>query len=521
MPQSSIRRFWLEALGGIALMGSVTASTAFAQRPIGTGKGATPVKADPIAKKNEHPSPEPKTIAFTFSDAPWETVIRWFAKETNTAFVGTEKPPTGTFNFFPPNDLEGKVKLYTIPEIVDIINDALITKGYIMARQEGTFTLLPADSSPDPSQVPLVSIDDLKHRGKKEVVRIRVALKNTIASEVAAEIKPLLGKFGVVAAMDGLNYLVFIDQVGTLREVVEFLQNLEKSQERNDMISRSLRFIKARDAEETLRKFVGDSPAVPEDAARMKLEGRIIPNQPPVSNANRKVKPLSIAVDERLNTIFVSGPPDTLAKAKKLLEEIDKPEGPPPGTPITPGSPVLMTHNTQPGTAEVMARSLLEIHKPSQSLKIWAFGQSQIMVWASVDDQVLIAKHIRGIIETKSTVTKIIKLRRSDAARMAATLREMHAPAERGGPFIGENERNGIVVKGTPEQVAEIEAYIRLDEEQSSGESPRRTIIKTDSSSALAEALKDLLEQMGYNTKMLTPKLDGAPPKEKASGTPR
>ncbi len=53
-------------------------------------------------------------------DKPWKDVIEWFADVSGLRYTGKETPP-GTFTFNPP-----KAKQYTIPEVVDIINDALL-----------------------------------------------------------------------------------------------------------------------------------------------------------------------------------------------------------------------------------------------------------------------------------------------------------------------------------------------------------------------------------------------------------
>jgi RNA polymerase sigma factor (sigma-70 family) len=68
-------------------------------------------------------------------------------------------------------------------------------------------------------------------------------------------------------------------------------------QEKNGIMTRPIKFIDVRAAADSLSKALNDP-----------------------------LTPLRITFDERTNTIFVQGPPDVLAKAKKLLEEMDKKE---------------------------------------------------------------------------------------------------------------------------------------------------------------------------------------------------
>ena len=259
-------KHWLRAFASIALAVGFCASVAFAHEPL---LFAPPNLA--TNSKDDLPEPKRNKIAFSFTDAPsWETVIEWFAKETKTTFIGAVKPPKGTFTFLSPTSTE---KLYTIPQIVDIINDALTTKGYIMTRHEGTFTLLPLDEEVDPSLIPSVPVDRLDEHGKKEIVRIRIVLKNLRAADAAAEIKPMLCKFAVIAAEEKGNTLVMTDLTTNLRDVVEFLWNLDSSHGHNDWFAFRLRSIQSRGVEEARKKSLLLT-AVMDDAKKRKLSLR-------------------------------------------------------------------------------------------------------------------------------------------------------------------------------------------------------------------------------------------------------
>src|SRR5207245_220467 len=112
---------------------------------------------------------------------PWQKVIEWFSDTTGLAFAGVFKP-TGTFNFTPPK-VNGGVRKYTIPEIVDIINEALeaqaSTQKYVLIRKTQTFTFIPADEKVDPSNAATVSPEDLPKYGRTEIVKVNVRLKGS------------------------------------------------------------------------------------------------------------------------------------------------------------------------------------------------------------------------------------------------------------------------------------------------------------------------------------------------------
>ena len=100
------------------------------------GLGVLPAQADPPAKPELPAKPKEETYTFTFDSKPWTQVIEWFADTTGLAFVGNYKP-AGTFTFIPPK-VNGAVRKYTLPEIVDLLNEALqvnsMTKRYLLVR---------------------------------------------------------------------------------------------------------------------------------------------------------------------------------------------------------------------------------------------------------------------------------------------------------------------------------------------------------------------------------------------------
>ncbi|MCE9530042.1 MAG: hypothetical protein K8T89_02720 [Planctomycetes bacterium] len=476
-------------------------------------------KDEPKKEETKKSEARAKLIAFEFADASWDQVIRWFSKESGLAFVSTVKPPPGTFQFLPPR-VDGKVKQYTITEIIDILNDALISNGHILSRLDGYFTIIPVDEKPDATKVPRVSIEDLQDRGSKEMVQVVVQLKTMNVDDLAPEIRVLMGKFAVVQALSKSNQLILIDQVANIRRVLKDLKELEDQENQNDTYVRVLKSIKARAAEETLIRILGDPREAIKAALAVPMGGNRDPKGPAVPA--QRVRMYSFTADERLNTIHVNGPADIISKAKKILDEIDK------GIPIAVGEPMMKPYPVQPGTAETWAKSLSDIFKPGPSLKIWAIGNSQIMVWAGPQDQADIMKHISGATEVKGDVTKVVSLASLDAAKVAVQLRTMFGDPVKGGPYIGEDERNGIIIKGTTDQVQKVvEALAVLEPPSGSSLGMRRATItvKEGNTANLAEALQRMMLDLGYNAKLIklgfeepaTPKKDLLPePKTKS-----
>jgi|SRR5262245_56451543 len=172
----------------------------------------SPAAAKPAA-------PAEKRIIVQFSSAPWAKVFEWLTDQTGLPVVMNFKP-TGTFSFAPPKGGQG----YTLPEVIDILNEALMQQKCILLRREHSVVVVPAD---EPIEgVPRVRLDELGLRGKTELVSVVYPLKAAAAEEVAREVKKLLGPFGQVVAVQ--NQLVMQDTAGNLMRVVGVLIEIEE-----------------------------------------------------------------------------------------------------------------------------------------------------------------------------------------------------------------------------------------------------------------------------------------------------
>src|SRR5439155_6542602 len=85
--------------------------------------------------------------------------------------------PTGMFSFAPTKEN------YTIPEVIDILNEALAQQKYRLIRRDWSFTVVPSDEPIDLSALPRVTVDELKDRGTTEMVMVAFTLPPTLSAE--------------------------------------------------------------------------------------------------------------------------------------------------------------------------------------------------------------------------------------------------------------------------------------------------------------------------------------------------
>src|SRR5947209_1421443 len=88
------------------------------------GGFAAAATVEPVAGDGE------KTLSFEFRNKPWPDVLEWLAEQSGLEVV-TSQQPTGTVTFIAPKN---KAKKYTIPQVIDILNERLLSQKLLLVR---------------------------------------------------------------------------------------------------------------------------------------------------------------------------------------------------------------------------------------------------------------------------------------------------------------------------------------------------------------------------------------------------
>ncbi len=119
-------------------------------------------RAAEVAAQQKQAKEEQKTYLFEMNNKKWDVVLEWLADQTGRPFISNIRPK-GSINF--------KAKpseKYTIPQIMDIINDALLPQKMILLNRGSSFTIVPTDEKAR-------SLEDLLAQALKNNPDIRVA----------------------------------------------------------------------------------------------------------------------------------------------------------------------------------------------------------------------------------------------------------------------------------------------------------------------------------------------------------
>jgi type II secretory pathway component GspD/PulD (secretin) len=442
-------------------------------------------KAPPVAGKAAE-----KHVTFQMQAAPWKKVFEWLADQTGLPVVANTVP-TGTFTFVPP--ATGKAaRTYTIPEVIDLVNDSLILKQHILVRRPNSLQLVPADERFDAALAPLINPDTMSGRARTEVVHMILPLSGIEAKEALTAVKSLLGPFGQAQPVG--NRLLVRDTVGNLRKVIRLVHELGVAADTGAVgYDYKCSHIKASEARRILDELLGDT------------------------SRTRGGRKFSIAVDQRTNTVHLHGPAERVAQARSILAKIDVADSS--KQPVATDPPILKAHSVPAGHADALARTLQEQYRKSPGVKITAVGGNILLVYAAPDVQFAIARDVMGAMP--AAAIEVIPLTALDAARALETLRAMFSGA-RGSraTLLADTTRNALIVRGSRDQVDEVKSALKaLGETGAPASGVRIITLERGDAATLAEEIQRLLQKMRPNpVSVIAPGAKSAPAAKPPAG---
>ncbi|HVK12028.1 MAG TPA: secretin N-terminal domain-containing protein, partial [Gemmataceae bacterium] len=519
-------RRWVRSFAGAALATGLAGSLAAQDPPklpdppkLDLPKAPEAPKTGTKDVKEDRPAAKERMISFRKSGERWDAVLEWYANESGLSFNSVEPPPTATFTFIPPTDPKTKQpKQYTLAGITDILNEALLAKNYVLIRGTTTFQLWPADKAIDPSLVRRVSLEELKTLAVRDMVQVYLPLKILSAPDQVADVKKMMSKAGEVVSLTGTNTLLMIDMAGTLRRIVEDLQESESDTGgTSEQLTHKCDYVKARDAKAHLETLLrtgdeaggrgGFDPRMAGFDPRMQFDPRMMEGggrDRRGGQSTRGVRPTNIVADDATNTVYVNATADKVGQAKAFLLKYDVP--PHPGAEkVRPGKADWVTHTVPAGSAEAYANAL-NMQYRGTSVRIAALSQNQIMVLGTPDDQLAVIEFVKKGTTQSNPTFEAIAINSMDAGDAVILLKGMFVAPDKGGPIIEKHASgSGIIVKGRPEQIAEVKAAIRagIDGDAASGPgipgggNIRVINLKEGNAAALAEGIRALMEGMG------------------------
>ncbi|HYM98583.1 MAG TPA: proline-rich domain-containing protein, partial [Aestuariivirgaceae bacterium] len=269
-------------------------------------------------------------ITFSFKGQDWEDVLEWLADISEMSLQMEEVPP-GFLNL----TSRGR---YTVEQVRDLVNSALINKGYTLLVN-GEVLLVSKLKDLDKSLVPRVDPEDLEQRGAHEFVKTFFDLDSLLAETTAGELQPMLSPHGKITALKTTNRLDIVETAGNMRRIRDFLAEEQSDRGKENLLREfKLQFVRATDVYETLHtilglKKVGPSVALTPDQIQQ-MQQQFMQAAQQAAQAAQAAKPggggpgkeVYLAINKSENSILANAPADKMGIIEQAVKAMDIPK---------------------------------------------------------------------------------------------------------------------------------------------------------------------------------------------------
>jgi type II secretory pathway component GspD/PulD (secretin) len=413
--------------------------------------------------------------SFNFRRAPWERVLQLFADGAGLT-LDMQRVPPGSLTHL-------DQKEYSATRALDIINGYLIRKGFGVVRKDGFLVVVNLDEQLDQSLVPEVSLDELQQTGEdqsvgdNQLVTVRLHVEGLDTARTAQEIEALLGPWGSMIALTQSQIIMVTDIGANLRRILGLLENAARPDE-STFVSYHLKNIDVEDAEPLLltqfgmRQAATNVSSSAESGRYRDRRSRDDREAPPVAAAS--VESLQVASDVRTNSLLVTGTAAQHELVKTILVAIDVGESPD-GKPLSRTGrrgKYLSVYDVSSSDAREVTKTLDAIMPGVVVNEDGRNGKIHIMATEREHEEVaLLIRQLDGAGGRQSVA--VIALVKMDPLMAASTLRSLFISEGTEAPTI-ETDLYGrrLIVRGEPEQVAQIKSVLAELGEDGSGVRP-------------------------------------------------
>ncbi len=265
------------------------------------------------------------TLRFNFRDAPLDTVLDYLS-ETAGFIIVREVPVEGRVDVVSHQPL-------TADEAVNLLNTVLNERGYaalrsdrtliVVKREDATKRNIPVKTGRAAEAIPTTD----------EMITQIIPVRHANATQLLANLQPLLPSYAVASANESSNAIVLTDTQANIRRMVQIVEALDTSIAAiSDVKVYALLHAKAEDVARLVNSVFENSDANQSRNARNMFR-RFFPggrdggdggNDGGDSAAREAASRVQAVGDERTNSLVVSAPADLMPLIDTIIEEIDR-----------------------------------------------------------------------------------------------------------------------------------------------------------------------------------------------------
>ncbi|MCW8126003.1 type II secretion system secretin GspD [Microbulbifer halophilus] len=235
----------------------------------------------------------PERVTLSLDNADIRDLINWAADFTGKNIV------------VHPN-VKGKVTVVagdpmTHDEAFNVFMSVLQVNGFSLVERGNAWKVVP-DALAKQQAIPVVDMESKGGAAAPESLVVRtVRVENISAAQLIAMLRPLIPQTGHLAAYADTNTLIIADRAANIDQIVSLVRQLDRAGA-IDIELVPLQFASAKDVKQVLSELLQSG-----------------------GNKGNDVQPLRIAVDERSNSVLLTGDPVTRQQLKDVIRRLDQP----------------------------------------------------------------------------------------------------------------------------------------------------------------------------------------------------
>lgn len=256
-----------------------------------------PVMNDTIAQPAAPVSPaKPATRIWNLQDADLLSVIDEVSRETGKSFI------------VDPAKVSGKVTLISTKplkqsEVYQVFLSVLGVLGYSAIEDGNTVKIIPNMESGENATA--IATNNIPGAGDQTVVRV-IPLQNVVASQLMPAIRPMLPQWSNVAVYTPGNVLIIMGHANNIQRIVDIITDVDKSTSNGIQV-------------------------VPLKHASASQVASVLNNLQNAARSTGESPSVSIAVDDRSNSLLLGGPKAMRVRMRVLISQLDAPSSTPSG----------------------------------------------------------------------------------------------------------------------------------------------------------------------------------------------
>lgn len=316
----------------------------------------------------EASSPMNAEVKINMQEANIRSFIEWIAKATGKNFI-IDPRVTGKVTVIS-NDSMSPDEAYRV------FLSVLQVHGFSAIESESAVKVIP-DANAKQSGVPLVDDDQLND--DQQVVRV-IRSEHVPATQLVNILRPMVPQVGHLAAYPDSNALIISDRASNINQLLKLIAEIDQA-----------------------GQFEID--VIPLKFANAKELSSILSSLTPQGGGQEGASKINVSVDERTNSILISGDPSKRQQLRDVLTNLDKP-----GSLIRDTQVIYLHYLKASELAQVLQNVASSIQKQDKDVNI---NGAEISIQANDTTNALVISAPPAIMGTINDVVKRLDIRRA------------------------------------------------------------------------------------------------------------